>query len=82
MRRRDGQTLEDALLDRLTTVSLLKRLTARQELVVRLLAENYTQREIADQIGMSLRTVVTLVGQVRARLSGGSANGRCMPAAA
>ncbi len=82
MRRRTGQTLEEALVERLTTVCLLKRFTPRQQLVVRMLCENYKQSDVAHQLGLSLRTVNTLVRQVRESMSAGNVNCRRIPVAA
>jgi DNA-binding NarL/FixJ family response regulator len=55
-----GQALDDIILEHLTVQRELAKLDAREELVLRLLAEGYTNPEIGVELGLTVQTVVRL----------------------
>jgi DNA-binding NarL/FixJ family response regulator len=55
-----GHALDDLVIEHLTVQRELRKLNAREEVVLRMMAEGYTVAEIAEELGVSARTVVTL----------------------
>ena len=52
----------------MTTVTTSQRLTPREREVLRLLALGYTNREVADELSISVRTVETHRASILAKL--------------
>lgn len=58
--RTPGQALDDMVLEHLTVQRELAKLDAHEELVLRMLAEDYSTAEIAAEMGVTVRAVLRL----------------------
>jgi DNA-binding NarL/FixJ family response regulator len=58
--RSAGQGLDDLVLEHLTVQRELKKLSAHEEMVLRMLAEDYGNAEIAAEMGVAVKTVIRL----------------------
>lgn len=67
---RRGAALEDMVLAHLAVQAELRKLCAEEELICRLLAEGYNQRELAEEMGCSPRTVKRYLEQAQWSLYG------------
>jgi len=66
--KKNVQRLPSAIASAIERRSLLAKLTRRQIEVLRLVAEGYRTRDIADRLGLSIKTVESHRGEVMKRL--------------
>jgi len=66
--KKNVQRLPSAIASAIERRSLLAKLTPRQIEVLRLVAEGYRTRDIADRLGLSVKTVESHRGEVMKRL--------------